>query len=526
MRKGRLFILMLCVCVILSFTLAACSSGKDNSSNKGKSAGNGQKNYAISYMSVSYGDPQPKDGAGLKAIDKKFNVKWNPIQVPYDAFKQRLATTIASGDIPDAIQLEDNGKLAKYAKEGMLLPLDKYIKQYPNFKNIPKFVWNAMTVNGHIYGIPNYFPVKYGKVGLIRKDWLDKLGLKMPTNYKQLKKVAIAFTKDDPDGDGKNDTYGLEIAKTISPPMNFGEYWDGYPWVKGSQGKYIPGLISQGSKKRIQFLRDLYQAGAIQKDWPTIQVGDNTKDFFSGKTGITMMQTYDIGSSHYTSLRKIDPKAQLAAIPPFKQPNGKQGYTGLSGYYELTVLPSSLKNDPGKVKRILSIINYFMKFIPPEQQNPKNKVWDWKHGHVGKGYKMVKGISQDISLPNAKPSGAQPYNYIGVRPWPAKDSDLELVKTASDPLQKQFYKSAANIANKYPFYISPSFRVISEVYNQKYWDSITLLQDDQTKMIAGKMPISDWNKMVNAWESQGGKAIIDDMNKKIQKAGIQGKWIK
>ena len=51
---------------------------------------------------------------------------------------------------------------------------------------------------------------------LIRKDWLDKLGLQPPKTWDDLAKVAQAFTTQDPDGDGKADTYGLAVPGSTS----------------------------------------------------------------------------------------------------------------------------------------------------------------------------------------------------------------------------------------------------------------------------------------------------------------------
>ena len=48
---------------------------------------------------------------------------------------------------------------------------------------------------------------------MIRKDWLAKLGLKEPQTVDDLYTIAKAFTEQDPDGNGKKDTYGLIIPK-------------------------------------------------------------------------------------------------------------------------------------------------------------------------------------------------------------------------------------------------------------------------------------------------------------------------
>ena len=42
----------------------------------------------------------------------------------------------------------------------------------------------------------------------VRQDWLDKLGLTVPKTVDDVYKVAYAFTYNDPDGNGKNDTIG------------------------------------------------------------------------------------------------------------------------------------------------------------------------------------------------------------------------------------------------------------------------------------------------------------------------------
>ena len=68
---------------------------------------------------------------------------------------------------------------------------------------------NLVTFDGHQYGLPEPPPLPKREGLVIRKDWLDKLGLEVPTTPEELLAVAKAFTEQDPDGNGKNDTYGL-----------------------------------------------------------------------------------------------------------------------------------------------------------------------------------------------------------------------------------------------------------------------------------------------------------------------------
>ena len=67
--------------------------------------------------------------------------------------------------------------------------------------------------DGHIYSFPWIEELGAGKESIhsvndfpwINVEWLNKLGLKMPTTTEELKQVLIAFKTKDPNGNGKAD---------------------------------------------------------------------------------------------------------------------------------------------------------------------------------------------------------------------------------------------------------------------------------------------------------------------------------
>ena len=155
---------------------------------------------------------------------------------------------------------------------------------------------------------------------------VDKLGLKMPTNYEELKEVAIAFATKDPDGNGKDDTYGLVFGEKLWPNYHFGTYWDADAWYhKNEKGQYIPGIISDARKEWIQLMAELYKAGAIQKDFVLLNPNEaNTRVFYAGKAGIMVGAPRGMSDDYMKALKKIHPDAELAAIPPFEAPDGSR----------------------------------------------------------------------------------------------------------------------------------------------------------------------------------------------------------
>ncbi|SDD41981.1 putative aldouronate transport system substrate-binding protein [Paenibacillus sp. UNCCL117] len=511
----------------LTGTVVGCSSGSgeqpagETPKPTGQQTGSDKK-LAISYLDGTYASPiPPADGPGVKMINEKFNIDFKTEFVPFSEYSQKLPVRMASGDIPDIVGMEGaDSNYFKWAKQGAFLPLDDYIDKYPTLKMVPQFVWDAMKVDGKVYGIPRYFPVKYGKQAMIRKDWLDKLGLKMPTNFEELKQVAIAFAKNDPDGNGKDDTYGLMLGKGIQYDFDFGAYWHPQAWYHEKDGQLIPGIVADASKERIQMLADLYQAGAIPKDWAVSKISDVKKAFYAGKFGIFYEQAYDKWPTDFKTLAEINPGAELVPIPPFKAPDGSQGFMGLSGYYQIFTLSAKMKGDNDKIMRILDMNEYFRKFVPVSERTASNADFDWLYGKEGVGYKLNNGVVENADFG----TGSQPRFYFETRYWAPNDEANEISKVAIHPLQKSFFQASEEMLKQTKSYINPINRVKSAKFMEKWSELELMVRDEQTKMIVGQTKIADWDKMVQQFMSKGGKDVIDEVNKLMKDSNIKGEW--
>ena len=122
---------------------------------------------------------------------------------------------IASGNYPDLIvnywnSATDGAK--QYAEDGVIVPISDYLDYMPNLKKFieenPEVAKQFTEADGTIYYAPSIRkdPELRTYVGpTIRKDWLDKLGLSMPTNTDELYEVLKAFKTQDPNGNGEAD---------------------------------------------------------------------------------------------------------------------------------------------------------------------------------------------------------------------------------------------------------------------------------------------------------------------------------
>ncbi|NQX60146.1 ABC transporter substrate-binding protein [Paenibacillus qinlingensis] len=530
MNRKKLLVVLMASSVSLAAT-ACTSNGASTPSSSPKATtpttnSPAAKKITITTMKSINGDVPPQNAKAVQKINDKFNVDYQAALVPSGSYTEKLNVTLASGSLADATLLpsgELTDKYSKFAKQGAFLALDEYIKNYPSLKLVPDYVWDQFRVNGKVYAIPGYNP-KFGFTVVVRKDWLDSLGLKAPTSYEELKQIALAFTKNDPDKNGKNDTYGLAIGKDINWPIPMGAYWDPDAWYhKDDKNRFIPGIVSNARKEMIQWFADLYKEGAMTKDFITLDWAATNKEFYSGKAGIFIGSPRGMSEQYMDGLLKIEPKAQFLPLDAFTAPDGSKGFTASRGFANMTVISAQAGKDPDKVKRILSMLDFSRNFYPNDQKNDKNKDFDFLYGGLGEGYDLTDGIG--VAKPASITQGLVPATYLldGVM-VPSKDTDVDYPAMYKLPQLKELTAAISKQYTQLKFYQSPNYAVISPTEIAKGAEMKKYLLDEQSKMIAGVRPVSDWSKLVEEWKTKGGEAMITEINAGIKMKDAKEAW--
>lgn len=533
MKKKIIYVLM---AAALGASLAGCSKEKtpEPAGSEGASkapsaapADDKSKKVTITGMKYKYGDVPKMDGNGIKLINERFNVDYQLSMVPQGTYSEKVSAVLASGTLPDFITFEGDdvtGRYPKFAAQGAFLALDQYLDKYPSFKKIPEYILNQFRVNGKLYAIPTYTP-KAGFSLMVRQDWLDNLGLKAPTNYEELKQVALAFTKNDPDKNGKNDTYGIALGKDINPKLNMGAYWDPGAWFhKDEQGRFIPGTVGKGFKDTIQMLADLYKEGAVTKDFVTLDWANTNKEFYSGKAGIFIAAVNGMSTQYMEGLLKIHPDAKFVALEAFKAPDGSQGWTAGRGYGGFNVISAQAAKDPVKLNRLLEMIDFSRTFYTPDQRNDKNADYDWFLGKLGVAYDMVDG--KPTFKKTTSVDGMNPSQFLPDGGWPAKDSDNKFPESYTLPVLREVTGKLDSHYSASDWYANPNYTASSATQIAKGADLDQFLLDEQTKMITGQRPVSEWDKMVSEWKGKGGEQIIKEINEGIKIKDAKEGWFK
>lgn len=255
-----------------------------------------------------------------------------------DAFTQKQNAIIASGDIPDMMEVD----LTQYmllVKSGLIADLTDVLDKYlcPELVDCYAAGGNkdleALKVDGRIYGIPRVNGVGDGSPLLwVRKDWLDKLNLEEPTCIADIEVIAKAFMEQDPDGNGKNDTLGLpilaEYAATYGGIGNLGDFFLNvggaapYQWRIQDDGTVIYGSLMDGAKETLEMLNGWYQEGIIPADFATWTEDDYNQALAGGQAGIGVAPWWVPWGFVGDSARTDDNAEWLAFALP-KEPGGQ-----------------------------------------------------------------------------------------------------------------------------------------------------------------------------------------------------------
>ncbi|WP_409340297.1 extracellular solute-binding protein [Paenibacillus sp. MBLB4367] len=316
-----------------TLALSACSSnGSSQSETPGTSETNGttgtnaeaSKKISLNWFITAPPNsvlPSADKDFVRKTIEEKFNVD---LHVEYMAagsdYNTKINALLASTP-PDmwrdanpdgGVQLVQNGLIADLTDFVSPQTMPNYFKHW-----VSKEVLQRYQVEGGFYLAPLPYRKKVYRSYYIRKDWLDALNLKMPTNYKEYMEVLHQFTFKDPDGNGKNDTYGFTTSG--------GGTSIGYDWPEEiNHGLLFPGfvegnrfILSLYSPKMEQVLDDIARAidmQVVDPDWYLNKNPQHIEKAIQGRVGVVVGNSIDFALDNnkqgiqYRS-KQINPKA-------------------------------------------------------------------------------------------------------------------------------------------------------------------------------------------------------------------------
>ncbi|MEJ3721456.1 ABC transporter substrate-binding protein [Paenibacillus polymyxa] len=329
------------------FALSGCSGGggesKNQTVNPDQDANFNKTGLPIVKEAVTLKMVSPKAALApdyskmeiFKRLEKQTNVKIDWENIPDTDFAEKKNLLLASGDLPDAFYGAGftDYELINYGKDGTIIPLENLIDKYaPNLKALldrrPDIKLAITAPDGHIYGLPSWEENKLDTnpfFHVINKNWLDKLGLKLPQTLDEYTQALIAFKTKDPNGNGKADEIPLSFmhmqwCSDIAGIFGAFGIPDNLEHRIVREGKVIFTASQPQYKEALKYIHDnWYKQGLID---PESFTQDAAQYLAKGKT-----PDETLGSYVWWEVEEVvgpERSKDYALLPPLKGPNGDQ----------------------------------------------------------------------------------------------------------------------------------------------------------------------------------------------------------
>jgi putative aldouronate transport system substrate-binding protein len=498
MKKGTVKTIGISVVTtaIAGSLLAGCSSKEGGSAAQAPTAApTGPMNVKMT-LNFDGKEVPKKDNDVEKAIEKYTNTSMDITHIASNDFCSKLPVMIASGEMPHVLAscgAPSQSYLISAAQGGSFWDLTSIIKDYKNLSSMPKLVYENVSIDGKLYGIPRFRPVsRYTYV--YRQDWLQNLGLQEPKTLDEFYNMLKAFTENDPDKNGKKDTIGLTsmvINNTLSPdfglgfgaPNNWGEK-NGVFTKAEATPEYLEGL---------KFFKKLYDEGLINKDFASIDRGKFEGDFDNGKAGV-MSATTNNALGFQARLQKVNPAAKLDFFSVLQAPGGKRVVAD-RGSNGMLMFPKSAVKTEAELKQLLTV---FDKLAEKEMAD----LLEW--GITGKHYEVKDGKAVRTNQEAFDNEVGFPYKL------PISTVPLTTIKTQGDldPISKKVIE--VEKANEEFAIKDPTMVLLSSTWSQKGAELTQILVDAKIKFIMGKIDENGWKQEVEKFKKAGGDKVAEE----------------
>ena len=291
-------------------------------------------------------------------LDETFNANFT-LSVSTE-FNTEILTRFAADSPPDIVECEYETLLTLYDQGVLVEDWNKYLDKMPTVSdNMGEYAKTYYIRDGKLITLTNP-PGGQLWTWNVRKDWLSNLGLDSPKTPEDLLDVARAFTFDDPDGNGENDTYGFT---STGGGGSIGEIGNlrlmfGHMGIYISDSGEVTNFIMDGNEKLfLDFLKTAVDEKIIDPDWYSQGWNDRKPNLYKGMYGLVwyppMALLNETELAREADHAVIDWYDSLIPLPAATKGAGKQWPTAIKG----TIKTASLNAEKDTVKfaRILDL---------------------------------------------------------------------------------------------------------------------------------------------------------------------------
>ena len=548
--KTRKFLALLLTCMIASSALAACNSGSTGSSSGTESSGatsseaessgeesgsttaeltsdvvNGETNqqtYPLTEETVTltYWYPNAGSMAELADFTDSYFFKWyeelTNVHIDFivpaaGSEGEAFQLLFASDSMPDMVYSYPNQTTYSYRagqdkaiEDGYFIDIAEYLDYAPNYlswlANNDDLRKASYSDTGKLYGMWGVWSGMdsehtYADYGLaIRQDFLDKVGMEVPTTYSEWEAVLTAF----------KDELGIQAPLYTSKfGIDQGEMMAGYdtaPYWYQRDGVIQYGPMDDGYRDYLVMMHDWYEKGLLDPDFATRSSSGVTADndmILNDKVGALTDYGTRLGDT-YVSRGATNTDFNLVGAPqPTKDPDDptyvEPAYRDNTYTMMVSGVCNSVSADSENIELAVRWLDGFYAEEIALNANYGTEEYEGTVWHNDDTTSTGRIIDYDYrySNPDGKSSGMILVEYSAKNP-PVRYEGMQV--ECSPQVKKDGYEiwKLYEPVNAVPTRITPTSEEGTE-FASLYTDIETYVQECNVKFIMGQMSLDDYD---------------------------------
>ncbi len=419
-----------------------------------------QKPESISWCSHDGMLPENGQEEWDAEYERLTGIKLEHTYVTGNEYNSKIEMDYAADTAPDVFDLSGQ-YYSKYVAEGAVADLTDLVHESGLYDEIDESLWEQVTVNGRIYGVPKEVPQACGTY--MRKDWLDRLGLEVPTTYDEFINVLEQFRDNIPECEVPYTAPGLVTTQYI-PDFYQGAFC-GFTKV---DGKWVDGMQEANMVTALQNMQDAYKEGLLDMEAITNTTATARDAWNSGNTGAFCYWTGNWGQQLTEQLQKNFPDAEVICIPAI------EGCDYLSSNVCAHVINGRLSDE-----EIAQVFKYFINYMHDGGEGQvlfefgvEGVHWEQDGDHVS----MLPSMSD----PNVKLNKAYILPSSRVTELKEDDKKMEYAKAYTDSLAVTDGTTKAQ-------YTQP----VSATYNIYAADLQTIRENTVAEIVTGNISVEE-----------------------------------
>lgn len=516
--KKELVILLAALTGISGVVSGCGNQGEKTEASASATGGETQSSgKVIKILAPLLGDTSPSQNGEIEQqLEELTGYQVEVTWVPDTSYTDKVSVILASGELPDIIVGKGkDSNIISAVDDDTFWQLDDYIPKFENLSQMNPDIQLNASFNGKTYGI--YRKRDTMRAGIIiRRDWLEKLGLETPTTVDEFTEMLRAFKTQDPDGDGKDDTYGIAIPKWDGK-NNFGPFdqiatWFGVPnaYEIDEEGNVVPDFLTDEYNEYLDYAKSLYEEGLINQDFAVLSTDNWNDEFVNDEAGVIIdMQSRGMDLSKLMAKKHgvegEDGSQWVTMIANVKTDNG-DFVLPTSGYSGMLLIP---KSSVDTEERLMEVLDFIDKTNSEEGQMLLNKGIEGVNYEFGADGTYTQLTIEDEALKAQNKADLASFSQIGTN---VLDITLPAQLTGTQiETERIAIRDGEDVKAKAVF--NPIESLISDVQTLKGATLNTIISDARTMYIAGQIDKAGYEAEIERWKTSGGNEMLEDLNR-------------